>query len=187
VDSNVEIPAGSIQSELSQALLRTLGDVQDFPIDGIQFKDIAPVLGQRGVLSGVASALAPHISPLDIETVMAIDARGFVFGAVLADRLEASFVMVRKPGKLPGDVHSFDYTCEYCSGQLEVSVGLVLPGMRVLIVDDVLATGGTARATADFATRQGAAVSGFAFLLEIGALRGRERLHEAPVLTMLRC
>jgi len=94
---------------------------------------------------------------------------------------------VRKPGKLPGNVQSFDYTCEYCSGQLEVTAGVVTPGLRCLVVDDLLATGGTARATADFIDTQRGLVVGFAFMLEIGALKGREQLVEAPVISLMRC
>jgi len=171
-----------------EALLRgALREIPHFPISGILFKDISPLLARPGVLAAVVSAIEPIVAQLDVETVLAIDARGFVLGAALADRLRAAFVMVRKPGKLPGEVQSFEYTCEYCSGRLEVSAGVVRRGMRCLVVDDLLATGGTARATADFAASQGAIVIGFSFLLEIAALNRRERLKGAPVVTLLRC
>jgi adenine phosphoribosyltransferase len=168
-------------------LRSALRDVRDFPIDGIMFKDIAPLLARRGAVSRIAAAMAPAMEKLRADAVMAIDARGFILGAVLADRLGAALVLVRKPGKLPGAVQAFDYTCEYCSGRLEVTEGALAPGQRVLVVDDVLATGGTARATADFAQAQGAVVAGYGFLLEIAAIGGRSRLADAPVTAILRC
>jgi adenine phosphoribosyltransferase len=118
---------------------------------------------------------------------LAVDARGFILGAALADRAEAGLVMVRKPGKLPGDVHRFAYTCEHCSGHLEVSEGVVNQGDRCLIVDDLLATGGTARATADFSIERGAFVVGYCFMVEIEALEGRKRLHDGPIHTIFSC
>lgn len=124
---------------------------------------------------------------LDLDKILAVDARGFVLGAALADRLETGFVMVRKPGKLPGPVDRFDYTCEYCSGQLEVTRGAVSAGDRCLVLDDLLATGGTARATADFVKSQGGVVAGFSFMVEIEPLGGRSRLTDAPVFSLFRC
>jgi adenine phosphoribosyltransferase len=164
-----------------------LRDVPHFPIEGILFKDIAPVLAKRGALTQAVSAIDSMVAGLEAQKVLAVDARGFVLGAALADRLEAGFVMVRKPGKLPGPVHSFAYTCEYCSGRLEVTEGLREEGDRCLVIDDLLATGGTARATADFIRARGALVVGFCFMVEIVALRGRGRLYEAPVFTLFRC
>ena len=164
-----------------------LKEFEHFPIDGILFKDISPVLASRGALTETVSAMMPAISAWDVEAVLAIDARGFVLGAALADRLRSGLIMVRKPGKLPGEVQSFDYTCEYCSGQLQVSKGLIGKQLRCLIVDDLLATGGTARATADFVKSQGGQVVGYAFILEINALNGREQLIDAPVVSVIRC
>lgn len=164
-----------------------LREIPDFPIQGIRFKDLAPVLAQPGALSDAVSSIAPVVEPLEANTLLAIDARGFVLGAALADRLRCGFVMVRKPGKLPGSVHGFDYTCEYCSGRLEVSQGLIRQSSRCLIVDDLLATGGTARATADFVSSLGAVVAGYAFLVEIQFLMGRGRLTDAPVTTLFKC
>lgn len=135
----------------------------------------------------MVAAVVPQVQPLDFDSVLAIDARGFILGASLADRLGAGLILVRKPGKLPGAVESFDYTCEYCSGQLEVTAGSVSPGLKCLIVDDLLATGGTARATADFVTAKGGIVCGYAFMLEIGGLRGREQLGDAPVISLIKC
>jgi adenine phosphoribosyltransferase len=145
------------------------------------------MLARRGALANAVSAIEPLVAPLNVDAVLAVDARGFVLGAALCDRLGSGLVMVRKPGKLPGEVLSFDYTCEYCTGRLEVTAGLVYTGLRCLIVDDLLATGGTARATADFTVSQGAIVVGYAFMLEIEALKGRDRLNDAPVVSVVRC
>jgi adenine phosphoribosyltransferase len=182
---NVEGPV--LSAELDRSFRDTLRNVPHFPIDGILFKDVSPMLARPGALTEAASALEPLIAPFDVEVILAIDARGFILGAALADRLGSGLVMVRKPGKLPGNVDSFEYTCEYCSGWLEVTAGVVNAGRHCLVVDDVLATGGTARATADFIIAQGGVVVGFAFMLEIAALKGREQLVEAPVISLMRC
>jgi adenine phosphoribosyltransferase len=178
-------PRLSVEAE--GAFRASLREIPHFPVSGILFKDLAPLLARPGALAESASSLQPLLATLGVESILAIDARGFILGAALADRLRCGFVMVRKPGKLPGDVQSFDYTCEYCDGQLEVTAGAIVPGLRCLVVDDLLATGGTARATADFVTSQGGRVVGFAFMLEIEALGGRARLTDAPVLSVMRC
>ena len=167
--------------------LGRLRDIPDFPVSGILFKDIAPLLARPGALTDLLSDTLSQMRDIEVDVILAVDARGFVLGAALADRLEAGFVMVRKPGKLPGKVISFDYTCEYCAGVLQVTAGLVHDGLRCLIVDDLLATGGTARATADFVKTQGGDVVGYAFMLEIEALGGRVRLDDAPVFSAMRC
>ncbi|MBW4421889.1 MAG: adenine phosphoribosyltransferase [Myxacorys californica WJT36-NPBG1] len=176
-----------LNPELDRSLRDLLREVPHFPIEGILFKDLAPLLAQRGALTEAVSALEPLIAPLDVEAILAIDARGFILGAAMADRLRAGLVMVRKPGKLPGEVQSFDYTCEYCTGRLEITTGAVTPNLRCLVIDDLLATGGTARATADFIISQRGIVVGFAFMLEIGVLKGRDQLVEAPVISLIRC
>jgi adenine phosphoribosyltransferase len=173
--------------ELDGSFRSALREVPHFPIEGILFKDLAPMLARPGALTDAVSALYPLVASLNPDAVLAVDARGFILGAVLADRLGAGFIMVRKPGKLPGDVQSFDYTCEYSTGQLEVTSGLVSRGLRCLVVDDLLATGGTARATADFVRAQSGLVVGFAFMLEIQVLEGRKQLDDAPVISLLRC
>jgi adenine phosphoribosyltransferase len=162
-------------------------DVPDFPRPGIVFKDIAPMLARPGALTRCVNALEPAARKLAPDMVLAVDARGFVIGGALADRLECGFVMVRKPGKLPGSILSFDYANEYGSGQLDVTCGVIPQGARCLVVDDLIATGGTARATGDFIRSVGAAVVGYAFLVEIGFLDGRSRLTDAPVFTLFKC
>ena len=183
VDAKVKPDVDAVRASLRN----TLRDVPGFPSAEIVFKDISPLLARPGALADAVSILEPDVFNLDVEAVLAIDARGFVLGAAIADRLRCGLVMVRKPGKLPGSVDAFDYTCEYCSGRLEVTSGLLHRGLRCLVVDDVLATGGTARATADYAASKGGNVVGYAFLLEIEALRGREKLFEAPVESVLCC
>lgn len=168
------------------AFLQLIRDVADFPIPGIRFKDISPLLAQEGAITSAVDMLERAVSSTSIDLVLAVEARGFVLGAPLADRLGAGFVMVRKPGKLPGETDAFGYTCEYSEGELEVTKGIVRLGARCLVVDDVLATGGTARATADFVLSSGGIVSGYCFLVEIGLLRGRTRLGDAPVFSVIR-
>jgi adenine phosphoribosyltransferase len=179
------MPMEWIATSIDESLKSCIREIPDFPIPGILFKDIAPMLAERSSITKALDALETAVT-FPVDVILAIDARGFVLGAPLADRLGTGFVMIRKPGKLPGGKLTFDYQCEYSTGRLEVSEGLVRPGMRCLIVDDVLATGGTARATADFALAQGAEVAGYSFLLEIGVLGGRSRLTEGPVISLLR-
>lgn len=162
-------------------------DVPDFPQPGIVFKDIAPMLARPGALTRCVNALEPSARKLAPDMVLAVDARGFVIGGALADRLECGFVMVRKPGKLPGSILSFDYANEYGSGQLQVTCGVIAQGARCLVVDDLLATGGTARATGDFVRSVGATVVGYAFLVELCFLNGRARLADAPIVTLFKC
>ncbi|NCJ07525.1 adenine phosphoribosyltransferase [Synechococcales cyanobacterium C] len=177
----------ALSLDLQSAFLEHVHEIEHFPIENILFKDIAPVLAQPGMLNRAVSTISPVVTALQPDKILAVDARGFILGAALADRSEAGLVMVRKPGKLPGSVHRFAYTCEYSSGHLEVTYGVVKPGDRCLIVDDLLATGGTARATADFTLECGAAVLGYCFMVEIEALEGRKRLHDGPVHTIFRC
>ncbi|MCK1326587.1 adenine phosphoribosyltransferase [Bradyrhizobium sp. 156] len=182
----MEVDWPVLGTELHLALRGALREVPHFPISGILFKDISPMLARPAALADAVSAIEPVVAPLGAEAVLAIDARGFVLGSALSDRLRSGLVLVRKPGKLPGEVQSFDYTCEYCSSRLEVTAGLIQSGLKCLVVDDLLATGGTARATANLVISQGATVVGYAFMLEIEALKGREQLDDAPVVSLLR-
>jgi adenine phosphoribosyltransferase len=179
---------GSIRLGSVQALFSDFhATVDDFPIVGIKFKDIAPFLARKGVVRSCALAAETLLRPHAIDKVLAVDARGFILGAALCAHIDAGFVMVRKPGKLPGAVDRFDYTCEYSSGTLEVTRGAITPGDRCLILDDVLATGGTARATSDFVASEGGTVTAYAFMVEIKALQGRSRLQDAPVVSLIEC
>jgi adenine phosphoribosyltransferase len=143
------------------------------------FKDITPLLADGAAFSEVVDALAAEFAPVD--KVAGIEARGFILAAPVATRLCAGFVPVRKKGKLPGATLAEDYQLEYGTASVEVLTDAFTPGDRVLVIDDVLATGGTARATANLVHRAGARITGFAVLLELSFLGGRDKLGDLPV------
>ncbi|MCL4813771.1 MAG: adenine phosphoribosyltransferase [Vicinamibacteraceae bacterium] len=171
-----------VEADSLKAMIR---EVPDFPKAGILFYDITTLLrdpvGFRDAVEAVAAPFAER--PIDI--VVGVESRGFILGAAVADRLGAGFVPVRKPGKLPSATVRIDYALEYGSDSLEVHSDAVAPGQRVLIVDDLLATGGTARATVDLMKRLGADVLAVAFLVELTFLHGRQRLDDVEVATVL--
>ncbi|GAC1597774.1 MAG: adenine phosphoribosyltransferase [Myxococcales bacterium] len=154
-------------------------DVADFPRPGIVFKDLTPVLGEAEAFRSVLDALAASLRNRGFARVVAIESRGFLFGAPLADRLGLPLAPVRKLGKLPYRTHRVDYALEYGVGTLEAHVDAVRAGERVLVVDDLLATGGTALGAAQLVERQGGTVGAFAFVVELGVLNGRDRLAAA--------
>ena len=156
-------------------------DIPDFPRPGIGFKDITPLLLDRWALRQAVAGLAEIAAPLAPDLVIAAEARGFIFGAALALELGAGFVPARKPGKLPHEVVSAEYTLEYGLDALEVHADAFASGARVLVHDDLLATGGTARAVCQLVQGQGAQVLGCAVLIELRFLKGRERLAPYPV------
>ena len=151
-------------------------DIPDFPSPGIVFKDITPLLLDPDALDTAVSALAACVSDLHVDFVVAAEARGFILGAALARELGAGFVPARKPGKLPGDTVSAEYTLEYGIDALEVHADALADHARVLIHDDLLATGGTARALCDLVANLGGEIVGCAFLVELSFLSGRRRL-----------
>jgi adenine phosphoribosyltransferase len=161
-----------------RALIR---DIPDFPTPGILFKDITPLLLNAAALDAAVSALAELVSPPQVDFVVAAEARGFILGAALARELGAGFVPARKPGKLPGATVSAEYALEYGIDALEVHADAFAGGARVLIHDDLLATGGTARALCDLVAGLGAQITACAFLVELGFLGGRKRLRPHPV------
>jgi adenine phosphoribosyltransferase len=150
--------------------------VPDFPRPGILFRDITPLLAEPTVFRTVVDALVDHVGDRLVDKVVAIEARGFIVAAPLAYRLGAGFVPVRKAGKLPRAVEREEYSLEYGSDCLEIHADAIGPGESVLIVDDVLATGGTAAATVALVEKLGASVTGLAFVIELDALEGRLRL-----------
>jgi adenine phosphoribosyltransferase len=162
-----------------------LRNVPDFPKPGILFKDITPLLADPRALHITLDLLAQRFIGERIDAVVGVESRGFIFGGALAARLNASFVPVRKPGKLPAKADRVAYALEYGEAELEMHLGSIEKGARVVVVDDLLATGGTAHAAADLARRQGGVVAGFAFVVELDFLPGRARLLEgaspAPV------
>ena len=151
-------------------------DIPDFPKPGIVFKDITPLLLNPAALDAAVSRLSQFARPLDVDFVIAAEARGFILGGALARELGAGFVPARKPGKLPHDVVSAEYTLEYGIDALEVHADALAGGARVLIHDDLLATGGTAGALADLCARLGCEILACVFLVELTFLGGRERL-----------
>jgi adenine phosphoribosyltransferase len=159
-----------------EAVRARIRDVPDFPKKGIVFKDITPVLADRVLFRQVIDALVARWKDERIDKVVGIESRGFIFAAPLAYALGAGFTMVRKPGKLPWDVIREAYALEYGDATLELHVDAVGPGERVLVVDDVLATGGTAEAVGRLVTRQGAELVAYSFLVELSFLHGARRL-----------
>ena len=157
-------------------LERRIRDIPDFPKPGIRYKDITPLLLDAGALRQAVRDLADWAHPRGVDYVVAAEARGFILGAALAIELGAGFVPARKPGKLPAQTISADYILEYGVDSLEMHSDALAHGARVLVHDDLLATGGTARALADLVQGVGAEVVGCAFLVELGFLGGRERL-----------
>jgi len=156
-----------------------LRNVPDFPKPGILFKDITPLLADPRALHITLDLLAQRFIGERIDTVVGVESRGFIFGGALSARLCASFVPVRKPGKLPYKSARVAYELEYGKAELEMHVDSIARGARVLVVDDLLATGGTASAAAELARQQGGEVAGFAFVVELDFLEGRKRLREA--------
>ena len=173
--------------ELDRLLDERIRSVPDWPLPGVTFRDITPLLADPAGLPAVCAGIREALDRSGVGTidlVAGVEARGFVLGAPLAVALGVGFVPVRKQGKLPGDVHRETYALEYGSATLELQVGAVAAGHRVLLVDDVLATGGTATAAAALLEAAGATVAGLACLLEIGGLDGRDHLGGLPVLSL---
>ena len=160
-------------------------EVPDFPRPGVVFKDLTPLVGSGEALRSCVDSLAAHVGGRPVDAVVGIEARGFILAAPVAYRLGAGFVPVRKPGKLPWRVERQEYELEYGRDALEIHGDALSPGSRVLVVDDVLATGGTAAATAALVERLGAEVVALGFVLELAFLGGRSRLEGRDVLSLL--
>jgi adenine phosphoribosyltransferase len=161
-------------------------DVPDFPRAGIVFKDITPVLANPAAFKAVTEHLAEHAARLECDAVLAIESRGFIIGAPLAQRLGLPLHLVRKRGKLPRAAITVRYELEYGFDHLEMHSDAIHRGGRYLIVDDVIATGGTAAAVASIVAQQGATVGTCAFLVELEFLAGREKLGELPVFSLIK-
>ena len=156
-------------------------DVPDFPKKGILFKDITPVLSDIDTLRASVKEMAAPFMDLEIDVVVGIESRGFIFGAPIADVLNCSFVPVRKPGKLPWKTESVSYELEYGTDALEIHEDAITEGQNVLIVDDLLATGGTAEATCKLVSKLGGNIKGLSLLIELEGLNGRKRLNQYNV------
>lgn len=167
------------------ALKSYIREVPDFPSAGINFKDITPLLADPQAFRAATIGLAAGFAPKDVDVVVGIESRGFIFGASVAERLDAAFVPARKPNKLPWRRISVEYKLEYGTDVLEMHEDAIAPGARVVIVDDLLATGGTSWAARELVHRQGGEVLGCAFVIELSSLRGRARLGETPCHTLV--
>jgi adenine phosphoribosyltransferase len=164
---------------------RLIVDVPDFPKPGIVFKDITPVLASPSAFATVTERFAEHCAPLEADAILAIESRGFIFGAPLAQRLKLPLQLVRKRGKLPRAAISARYELEYGFDHLEVHADAVQSGGRYVIVDDVIATGGTAAAVAGLVAQQGATVATCLFVIELGFLNGRDKLGGTDILSLI--
>ncbi|MBR6356004.1 MAG: adenine phosphoribosyltransferase [Alphaproteobacteria bacterium] len=156
----------------------SIRNVPDYPKPGIQFKDITTAMKNPAVFKEIIDEMAAHFAEREIDYVVGIDARGFIFGAALAYKLGCGFVPVRKPGKLPADTIAEEYALEYGTDKLEIHRDALQKGDRVIIVDDLIAVGGTARAAANLVQRLGAEIAAFAFAVELTDLHGREKLQD---------
>jgi adenine phosphoribosyltransferase len=173
------------EGALAERLRRSIRDVPDFPKPGILFKDITPLLRDAALFAAATNAMADPFRRAAVTHVVAIESRGFILGGPVAQHLGAGLVPMRKVGKLPYQTHAEEYALEYGTDRLEMHVDALEPSSRVLIVDDVLATGGTAEATCRLVERLGARVVGFSFLIALGFLSGIERLRGRVVHTLV--
>jgi adenine phosphoribosyltransferase len=168
-----------------EPLKKLIREVPDFPTKGILFYDITTLLKDKKGFAMLIDALAEHYLDKEVDLVLGMEARGFIFGPALAYRLNAGFVPVRKPGKLPAATARLEYQLEYGSNALEIHKDAIEPGQRVLIVDDLLATGGTAAATVALAKSLGGQIAGLTFVVELDFLKGREKLAGIDVFSLL--
>jgi adenine phosphoribosyltransferase len=160
-------------------------DVPDFPQKGILFKDITPLLQDARAFRAAMDRLAAHYAGSGIQLVVGVESRGFIFGATLAYLLNCGFVPVRKFGKLPSETISVEYSLEYGTNVVEMHIDAIRPGQRVLIVDDLLATGGTTAAAMELVEQLGGHIAGIAFLVELSFLKGREQLGGHDVFALI--
>ena len=160
-------------------------NVPDFPQPGIQFKDITPVLGDARLFAGAIDLMASRHADAGIDACVGIDARGFIFAAAAAKQLGTGFVPVRKKGKLPWKTHEESYSLEYGEATVAIHQDALQPGARVLLLDDLLATGGTAAAAVNLLKKIGAEIVEIGFLIELGFLNGREKMNGAPINSLI--
>src|ERR1700680_4362864 len=179
---NVPPRKAAVNGEPLKKLIR---EVPDFPKQGILFYDITTLLKDKVGFATLIDALSEHYLNKKIDLVLGMEARGFIFAPAVAYRLNAGFVPLRKPGKLPAATSKFDYALEYGTNTLEIHKDAIQKGQRILIVDDLLATGGTAEATAKLASMLGAQIAGLGFVVELDFLKGRDKLKEYDVFSLL--
>ena len=167
------------------SIKRLIRDIPDFPKEGIIFKDITPILGDPAAMARITGAFEKEFEAAKATRIVGIESRGFIFGALLAQQLSVPFTPVRKPGKLPYDKISVSYTLEYGEGTLEMHSDGVGRDDRVLVIDDLLATGGTAAAACELVEKIGASVAGIGFVIELGFLDGRKRLEGHNIVSLV--
>ncbi len=173
--------------DLRDELRKTIRNIPDFPSQGIQFKDITPILESPVLTRGLIDEFVKRYEGVKIDAIAGVESRGFLFGVPLAMELNVPFIMVRKKGKLPGETVSHKYVLEYGSAEIEIHKGVIKSGMNILVHDDLLATGGTACATAELVKKEGGNLAGFAFLIELSSLNGRKKLleYDEPIISIL--
>jgi adenine phosphoribosyltransferase len=174
-----------MMQDIAADLRARIRDVPDFPIPGILFKDITPLLQDPASFRQAIDLMGELFDPAGYDVIVGMESRGFVFGAAVAYKVGRGFVPVRKPGKLPAAKIAVEYALEYGTNTLEMHGDGIVPGQRVLLMDDLLATGGTCRASIDLVERLGGVVVGAAFLVELAFLNGRERLEGYQVRSIL--
>lgn len=162
-----------------------IADIKDFPIEGILFRDITPLMGNGEAFKAAADQMIAFAKEVDAQIIVGPESRGFIFGCPVAYALNTGFVPVRKPGKLPRETVSVKYDLEYGQNELHIHKDAIKPGQRVLIVDDLLATGGTVAATIELIRTLGGEVVGCAFLIELKDLNGRQHIGDLPIFTAL--
>ena len=167
-------------------LKKIIRNIPDFPKPGILFYDITTLLSNKAAFAQTIDALAEEFKDKKIDSVVAVEARGFIFGGALAHKLGAGFIPVRKKGKLPWKTNAATYQLEYGTDTLEMHNDAIRPGERILIVDDLLATGGTVKAVTELINQQGGKVAGIAFAIELTGLKGKDKLKDYPVYSLLK-
>jgi len=176
-----------LKSEITSAILeKAVRNIPDFPQPGIQFKDITPVLADAHLFGACVDLLTENFKPGSVDAVVGIDARGFIFAGAAAWKLQAGFVPVRKSGKLPYRTFEESYDLEYGSNTIAIHIDAIQPGSRVLLIDDLLATGGTASAAAALLTKMGVQILEITFFIELTFLKGREKLSRFPVRSLVK-
>jgi adenine phosphoribosyltransferase len=168
-----------------EQLKAAIRDIPDFPKPGIIFKDITPILGDATLFRATIDDLAEKTAKVQPSKIVGIDARGFLFGAAVSYALGLGFIPVRKRGKLPFETVAFSYTLEYGEAAMEMHVDAVKPGEKIVLIDDLLATGGTSGAAIELIHKLGGTVAGAFFLIELGFLKGREKLSNVPIESLI--
>jgi adenine phosphoribosyltransferase len=182
--NHVQVTAAPLTAPISEVVATRIRDVPDFPVAGVGFKDFTPLLSDGPALRAVVQDIASRYAG-KVDVIVGIEARGLILGAAVAYELGVGFVPIRKAGKLPGDIHTAEYDLEYGSAVIEVHADAFVVGKKALIMDDVLATGGTAAAASELVERAGASVVAVEVVLELCFLNGRSKLAGRPVHAML--